>query len=1104
MSKKYYSGLAGSGKAYFVLEQYKPGGVFVVVTSEDEVAAWRDNLKALGQFFDAPEAFTFLQSDHFGRLSTLKSIASSFAEASEGPVLRNSDEKGPVLRNSDEEGPALRNSAEKGPALRSLGAGGRGIIIITTPESLVTKTMAPANLQKEILQLEPGRDYEFNSLIETLSRLGYQRVDFVEEKGQFSRRGEVLDIWAPDQNEPWRLVFAINTLESLRTFDVMTQRSGDFLKKSPLLPVREEGQEFLAQYLPKDTIFYFDVAPEITASTYADKDTKQIEGESEQVSAGKESVGESEDASVDVADVKVPIGAPYDAYDWLLNDALAPEAENAGFHSFVRWGGNYPLFTTELAKLTAQEYKTMIFCTSAGERERIEDILFDSRNEELKPELLIGPLTEGFYSADRHLAVFSSQEILYKKKPVSFPKFKTGRRLEGLWEISAGDYVVHERYGIGRYLGLKKLARGEQEAEYLYIEYKGGDKLYVPVDDFRVVQKYVGLEGQRPKLFSLDTASWERAKMKAKKSAEDMAAELLKLYAERKSAPGYAFTADNHWEKELSDTFPYQETEDQLRAIEEVKFDLEQPRPMERLICGDVGFGKTEVAVRAAFKATQDEKQVAVLVPTTVLAEQHFNTFSNRLSPFPVRVEMLSRFQQKKDQKKIIQDLARGTVDIVVGTHRLLSKDIKFKDLGLLIIDEEHRFGVRQKEKIKSLKKNVDILMLSATPIPRTLSLALSNLRDLSVIESPPYGRLPIETHLGPYDEKTVQRIISAELSRGGQVFYVHNRVETIVSRGEYLKKLVPDIRWGIIHGQMPADEIEKTMWKFLHRQIDVLIATTIIESGLDIPTVNTMIVEEAENFGLAQLYQLRGRIGRERQKAYCYLFYTPESLTDDSRKRLQALQEFSELGSGFRLALRDLEIRGAGNILSARQHGFVREIGFELYSRLLDEASAKLKGQAPKEKEEWKTSMDFSLPALLPDTYIEAEDLRIIFYRRLAGAKSVQDLDAAREELVDRFGKLPVPAQNLFAIAKLRLAAEKLKLTSVVEEDDYFGLFFSDRMSVLPENIVALANEYNGTLEFMRGEAQGLKLMKEGLKKPVFGALEDFLAHLKRYVTVH
>jgi transcription-repair coupling factor (superfamily II helicase) len=486
-----------------------------------------------------------------------------------------------------------------------------------------------------------------------------------------------------------------------------------------------------------------------------------------------------------------------------------------------------------------------------------------------------------------------------------------------------------------------------------------------------------------------------------------------------------------------------------------------------------------------------------------VLAEQHAQTFSNRLAPFPVRIGLLSRFQSPRDNKKVIADLKAGTVDIVIGTHRLLQKDVSFKDLGLLIIDEEHRFGVKQKEKIKAFKKNVDVLTLSATPIPRTLHMALSSLRDLSVIETPPYGRLPIETHLGPYDEKAVTRIIQAELSRGGQVFYVHNRVETILSRAHYLQSLIPDIRWGVVHGQMPAADIEKVMWRFMHKQLDVLIATTIIESGLDIPTVNTLIVEEAENFGLAQLYQLRGRIGREKQKAYCYLFFTPELLTEDSTKRLQALQEFSELGSGFRLALRDLEIRGAGNILSARQHGFVKDIGFELYSRLLDEASATVGGAAKPAAREWRTTLDFSLPAYLPEEYVPAEDVRIIFYRRLSAAKGGEEIEQVREELQDRFGDLPPAARNLLTLSDLRAVAEKLKVAGVAESDEFIAIHFSEHIAFDPGKVLALARDFAGVLEFMRGGTSGVRLKKSAMPRPFFGYLKEFLMKLGQYAII-
>ena len=999
------SGLS-SGKPYFVLENFDSKSLLLAIVPEDDISDWQSNLRSLGQLLGAPQVYAFYPQDKFQKLAILKTIG---------------DKK----------------------------AG----IIVSSPQILSEKLAKSKDLQKHILEFELERSYEFNSLLNNLVNGGYSRSEFVEERGQFSRRGEVLDIWSIDQEFPFRLVFDIDKVESIRTFDIVTQRSSDVLKSCQIIPAAEQGDTCFSEYMPAGSKIYFDFAPDYE------------------------------------------IDKSFEDFDWMINNPLGEKAGENDFRSFTGIRGNFKFFADELKKLTSDGLNTKIYCSNNGEKERIEDILNENRWDMALPDMVVSPLSEGFYSNSRKIAVFSSQEILYRRKPISFPKFKEGRRLEGLWEIAKGDYVVHERYGIGRYLGLKKLVRGEQEAEYLLIEYKGGDKLYVPVDDFEVVKKYIGTEGYRPKLYSLDTAAWERVKLRAKEGAKEFAEELLKLYSERHNLQGFTFTNDTPWEKELADSFPYEETPDQNRAIEEVKNDLMSPHPMERVVCGDVGFGKTEVAIRAAFKVVQDSKQVAVLVPTTVLAEQHYNTFSRRLEPFPTRVSFLSRFQSKAEQIKIISEIKTGAVDIIIGTHRLIQKDIEFRDLGLLIIDEEHRFGVLQKEKIKKLKKNVDVLLMSATPIPRTLSLALSKLRDLSVIETPPYGRLPIETHLGPFDEKLVKKIIEAELFRGGQVFYVHNRVETISSRGEYLKKLVPDVRWAIVHGQMNSQEIEKNMWRFVHKEIDVLIATSIIESGLDIPTVNTMIIEEAENFGLAQLYQLRGRIGREKQKAYCYLFYTPELVTEDSSKRLEALMEFSELGSGFRLALRDLEIRGAGNILSAEQHGFVKEIGYELYSRLIEEASQGLNGK--KLVEEFKTMMDFVIPAHIPAEYVESEEIRVMFYRKVAGAKGREELEKIREELRDRFGKMPKPAENLFELADIKLLAENKKIKSIIEDEKYISVYFSDYTLLSQDGIIDIANKYKDQLEFIRGDKKGVKIVKTKINPPYFPFLKEFISSL-------
>jgi transcription-repair coupling factor (superfamily II helicase) len=995
--KLYLSGISSAGKAYFALERSSRHPVTVVVTSAENVELWQDNLSALAQLFaiDPENIVSFLPEDQFGKLITLKKLSES----------------------------------------------NRPLIIITTVPILSSLTTNLDSFRGSFIHFEVDRTVDTSVLIDQLIQRGYRRDDFVEEKGMFSRRGEILDIWAADQPAPWRLVFNYDALESIKTFEVVTQRSGDFLPRAILIPASDVPQQPFENLLPPTAaVLYDDIS-------LIDKFEKP--GAAEQ-------------------------------YDFTVLPAFA---------------GNYRIFAEQLRKFESSQIR--IFCSNTGDKERMEDILHEQGLSDLTDTLIIGPLQDSFYSPSRNSALFSAQQVMYRRRQVHFPKFKTGRRLEGLWEIMPRDYVVHEKYGIGKYLGLKKLVRGEQIAEYLCVEYKGGDKLYVPVDDFKVVQKYVGVEGYRPKLYSLDTATWARVTQRARESAQKLAEELLKLYAERNQAQGVAFVPDTPWERELADSFPYQETPDQLKAIEDVKNDLMQTRPMERLICGDVGFGKTEVAIRAAFKVVQSSKQVVILVPTTVLAEQHYTTFANRLAPFPVKIAFLSRFQTKVDQKKILNDLAAGTVDIVIGTHRLLQKDVKFKDLGLLIIDEEHRFGVKQKEKIKSVKKNIDVLLLSATPIPRTLSLAMASMRDLSVIETPPYGRLPIETHLGPYNEETVKTIIQAELARGGQVYYVYNRVETILSKGVHLKKLVPDVRWGIIHGQLPAASIEKTMWQFLHKEIDVLIATTIIESGLDIPSVNTMIVEEAEYFGLAQLYQLRGRIGRERQKAYCYLFYTPELLTPESQKRLEALREFGELGSGFRLALRDLEIRGAGSILSAQQHGFVRDVGFDLYSRLLEEASHSLTGKGSPVKSAEPTLVDFSMPAYIPEEYIPVEDIRIVFYRRLSAVSTQNDISVIQDELIDRFGVLPEAMNNLMRLAKLKLAGNRKRVKSIVEDRTGYQITFFPNVGVTPERMIALSKKYQDTMSFVRGNQYSLRFDKDKIGGAPVDFIERFLVDL-------
>lgn len=931
------------------------------------------------------------------------------------------------------------------------------------------------------INLKPGQNHKFEDFVIFLVSMGYNRVNFVEDKLQFAVRGDIVDIWPAANEMPVRVLFEYETIDAIRIFDPGTQLSNTFIDEIKVLPVNSANDTATI----KD---YFEL--QVVGRK------EEVEGKTKQAVPSSLLPSPSSflffDYPLSKEDEEL-----YAKHELIINDPLNSKAVYQGYKSFTgltggakgatkgSFQGDIKYFVDAIKGFAKNKVKIKIYCANDGERERIVDIFHESNWAGKAPEFVYGNLSQGFYLERENLAVISSREMLYKKKPVSFPKIKGGRRLEGIWEISKGDYVVHEKYGIGRYAGLKTISRADKTSEYLCIEYQKGDKLYVPPDEIKAVKKYVGVEGVKPKLYSMDTGAWERIKSRAREAAAEFAKELLKLYTERSKIKRIPFTQETTWEKELEDAFPYDETPDQLKAIEDVKSDFSKPYPMERLICGDVGYGKTEVAVRAAFKAVQEGFQAAVLVPTTVLAQQHFNTFYNRLSPFPTRVEVLSRFQSKSNQKKIITELGQGKVDIIVGTHRLLQNDVKFKNLGILIVDEEHRFGVKQKEKIKTMKKNVDILMLSATPIPRTLSSALSGFRDLSVIETPPFGRLPIETALSMYDEKLVKNIIQAELARNGQVFYVYNRVETILTKAAEIKKLVPDMKLGVIHGQMKARDIENIMWKFTNMELDVLLATTIIESGLDIPSVNTMIIEEAENFGLSQLYQLRGRIGRERKKAYCYLFYKDKALSDEAVKRLEAMKEFSELGSGFRLALKDLEIRGAGGILSANQHGFVRDIGYDMFSKLLEEEGKKIKnpGERP-QKESENSEIDLKVNALIPYGYIEDEDIRILFYRKLSDAKDTGTLEKVKDELTDRFGKMPDEVKMLFEITALRLKAQELNIERISEDNNYIYMYFSRNADFSKADIPLFIKNYSKEVEFISGKGYAFKLKKHALSK--------------------
>jgi len=663
------------------------------------------------------------------------------------------------------------------------------------------------------------------------------------------------------------------------------------------------------------------------------------------------------------------------------------------------------------------------------------------------------PLSQGFRLPEVGLAALTDREIFgwrRARRPVR-RRAPEGVPIAALTDLTTGDYVVHINHGIGVYRGLVRRLADQAQREFILIEYAGSDKLYVPTDQFDRVQKYLGGEEERPQVHRLGGSEWERVKRRARKSAQELAGELVRLYAARQRQPGHAFGPDTPWQREMEDGFEYEETPDQLASIADVKQDMETPRPMDRLVCGDVGYGKTEVAIRAAFKAVMDGKQVAVLAPTTVLAQQHSTTFSERLMPYPVRVELLSRFRTQKEQVKVVEGLAAGTVDIVIGTHRLLSKDIRFKDLGLVVVDEEQRFGVRHKEKLKQLRTTVDVLTMTATPIPRTLHMALSGIRDMSLINDPPEGRTAIITRAMERDDWVAREAIMRELDRGGQVYYVHNRVESIGHVAQHLRQLVPHARLAVAHGQMDERELESAMLDFYAGDAQVLVATTIIENGLDIPNANTLIVSDSDRLGLAQLYQLRGRVGRSNRQAYAYLTWTPlKRLTEQAEKRIAAIREFSELGSGFRIALRDLEIRGAGNLLGPEQHGFVAAVGFDLYMEMLQDAVLEAKGEAPAPRPQ--VSVDLPVNAYLPADYAPDLNQRIDLYRRLASAPDERRLEALEEEIADRFGQpLPEAVRNLVRLARLKVRCAAAGVHSVATEDNLVLLRLSDDRRLTP-----------------------------------------------------
>jgi transcription-repair coupling factor (superfamily II helicase) len=945
--------------------------------------------------------------------------------------------------------------AERAVIARRLAAG-EPVVIVSTPAGLDTPLPTPAEFSARTLRIGVADRLERELLLEAFETAGYERTETVVEVGQWSVRGGIVDVFVPSHPSPVRLEFFGDEVESIRRFDPTTQRSTDTLDELLVLPLGGPADEAadradLLDYVPA-------TAPVIV-------DAPALLDETSEEAPGRQSLravlGERPRLELDLV-AGTGTGAEH-----VLDTQEVP-----------RFGGHFVPLTEALGRWRAEGFTVRLVVADGHQAEHLRQILRDHDAEvpivgaidaPESPAIVAGECSAGIAISAVGLVLLTEAEIFgARRRALRRPKYQRGAVLTAFTDLEVGDLVVHEDHGIGRYLGLRTMSVGDREGDFLLLEYAEGGRLYVPVERLDLVSKYLGGDESAARLDRMGGASWQRVKESVRAALREMAEGLLKLYAQRAVAEGHSFTADSPWQREFEAAFRFEETPDQLRAIEEVKRDMQAGRPMDRLVAGDVGYGKTEVALRAAFKAVADGYQVAVLVPTTVLAQQHWSTFTDRFSPFPARVELLSRFRSAKEQKAVVEGLRQGSVDVVIGTHRLLSKDVAFKNLGLMIIDEEHRFGVAHKERMKQLRASVDVLALTATPIPRTLYMSLSGVRDMSVIETPPLDRLPIETVVRRFSKAVIKEALERELERGGQVFFVHNRVQSLPSMTRFIQELVPEARVIMGHGQMTERELEATMVRFVSGQADILVSTAIVESGLDIPASNTIIINRADRFGLAQLYQLRGRVGRERLQAFCYLLVPADGRVDEqAQRRLRALQELTELGSGFKLALRDLEIRGAGNLLGAEQHGHIAAIGYDLYSKLLAEAVQELRGDTTGVAVEPVISV--SVEGFLPEEYVPEVNQRLALYKRLAGAAGDDELADLRAELQDRFGPLPEPAEQLLDIVRVRIAARALGVERVEAGQGKAVITFAPSTPIEPGRLVAAIQASRGRLRMRR-----------------------------------
>lgn len=990
---------------------------------------------------------------------------------------------------------SLELQAGRAAALRFLQGEERGIVFITA-EALQQKQLRPVGSGGRHLLLKLGEEREQQEIISSLVELGYERTDQVDAIGQFSVRGGILDVFPINSNVPVRVEWFDIEIDAIRSFDVNNQRSLQSLAELKIAPLNIEAsaayEADVFAYCAASTLVVVDEPVRVFSMLEKlDKENKEY---AEELFSKDELIASSAEAGA------VFVSALAHSYLKELPSLAVPVRAVSPYNK------NVGMLTEDLRNWLDDGITPVIMMSNSikargfAENLRNYNLIGIYAEEGFKAGVVnvtYGDLDHGFRFWNEEWQLLTENDIFGMQKRKRLHSKNQGQQLQYFSDIKAGDYVVHKVHGIGRYIGVENVVVSGIHRDYLLIAYAGEDKLYVPVDQVSMLHKYVGSEGTVPRLSKMGGSDWKRTTAKAAKAITELAEELLRLYAQRQITAGFAYSPDGQMQKEFEDSFPYEETPDQLRAIAEIKADMEKPQPMERLLCGDVGYGKTEVAIRAAFKAVVDGKQVAVMVPTTVLAQQHYLTFKERMHNFGVNVAMLNRFCTPKEQKATLAALEEGKIDVLIGTHRLLQPDIRFADLGLLIIDEEQRFGVAQKEKIKKWCLGIDVLSLSATPIPRTLHMALVSGRDMSVIESPPEDRLPVETYVSEYNEGMIKEALERELRRGGRIYYIHNRVSGLEQIAGKLRKLVPGINIRLAHGQMNEEMLEDAMISFYEGTCDVLLCTTIVENGLDVPLANTIIIDGAENFGLSQLYQMRGRVGRSSRLAYAYFVYKPnKALSEIAEKRLQAIRDFTELGAGFKIAMRDLEIRGAGNLLGAQQHGHITGIGFAAYCEMLEQTIRRLKDGKPTAEPEPEPIIEIPAEAYIPDEYIDDPRYKMELYRRFAELE-YKDRDDLMDEIIDRFGNPPLEVEMLWRIASLRGLCRAMKVHGIHVRAGSIRLIFAEHANVEPEAVLRLMDTYKNKMTFKSGKESQLLFKTTGLKEEPLEWLEKQLPRL-------